>query len=89
MKIKKKEKRKRVMEHYFSDKDMQIMLPVTEIVLKRCECLLCHDSATIYLQFNSRVKSNITIYCQLERGKNGKLCLGRDSVVWHICWFLN
>lgn len=35
----------------------------------RCKCLLCHDSTTIYLQFSSIVKSNITIYCQLERGK--------------------
>lgn len=37
--------------------------------LKRCKCLLCHDSATIYLQFNSIGKSNITVYCQLERRK--------------------
>jgi hypothetical protein len=37
----------------------------------RCKCPSCHDSATIYLQFNSIVKSNVTIYCQLEGKKMG------------------
>lgn len=49
---------------------------------------LCHDSATIYLQFNSKLDSYTIIYCQLDRKKNKKeiLCVQRE--ILHLAHLL-
>lgn len=59
-------------------KNVQIVFPATEI--ERYKRPLCHDSATIYLQFNSKLDSYTIIYCQLDRKKikRDSLCPERD-----------
>lgn len=71
---------KEIMKHYIVSAKMYKLYFLLQKLFERYKRPLCHDSATIYLQFNSKLDSYTIMYCQLDRKKikRDSLCPERD-----------
>lgn len=75
------------MKHYIAFTKTYKSHFLLQKLFERYKRPLCHDSATIYLQFNSKLDSHIIIYHQMDgKKKKNILCVQRESL--HLAYLL-